>query len=255
MQPIILITVYRRYHELIKNIEQVITCGKEFTVKPLIFVIWVNPELGRIWIFKKLLSEHKIDHVISRVTDNTHNISYEESRNIRKGLEFARDHYKNAFFIVQTADISPNQKTYAYIQQEIDNGMKAVLFHLDNHIVHFDIWHTNFFATADEKYWPPISQEGEADILESQWGKHLKHNNLCHFAKSHNYNAKKFIHCHESEGLPPVDFIPLKKSLSVDMYVKGKIYFWRKVWRLLKLNLIQRPKNILLWLMGRRSKI
>lgn len=233
-QPIILITIYRRYHELLRNIEQILEYSKEFHVKPDIFIVWVNPEIGRSWVFHKLLKEKKIAHVISRLTDNTGNISFEESRNIRHGLEFIDKHYKDYFVVVQTADVAPKAKTYGYIQKQIDEGNDAVVFHLENGVVHFDIWHTNFFAVKNKSYWPPLSPPSDPDILEAQWGKYLVNQKLHNLAKSHNYQGKKFSHKHESEELPDIDFIPLEKDSSVNMYIKGYIPFWTrvaKVWK------------------------
>lgn len=231
MQPIILITVYRRYHELLKNIDVVIERAKEFRVRPKIFVVWVNPEIGRTWIFKQLVKEGKVAHIITRLTDNKGSITYEESRNIRKGLEFIRDHHENYFVVVQTADICPQPKVYGLIQKEIDNGNKAVLFHLENSVIHHNIWHTNFFAVLDEDYWPPLSPAGSPDILEVQWGNYLSAKNLRHYFTSHNYKSKRFVHKHESESLPPISFVPLKKSLSVNMYIKGdkRASIWTKI--------------------------
>lgn len=232
MQPIIVITIYRRYHELQKNIDIILERCKELDKKPYIFVVWVNPEVGRIWFFQELVKSGKVSHVISRLTENKGSISYEESRNIQKALDFINSNYKDYYVIVQTADITVQPGAYGFIQQEIKNGAKAVLFHMENSVIHHDIWHTNFFAvTSDVSLWPPLGSNGDADILERKWGKVLRDQNRSGFAVGHNYNNRRFIHNHESERLPSFPIAPQNKSYSVNIYVRGRYTLRQKLRR------------------------
>lgn len=198
MQPIILITVFRRYFELLSSLDNIESLHGEFNKKPIIVVVWSSPEVKHLWFFQELLAQKRINHLVVRYQTPQDGIgratTYPESLNLRLGLEFIDKEYQgwNYYVIGQAADIIVAPGTYGLINNKIQS-VKAVLFHWHNGISH-RCWHTNFFAVAHKDYWPPISSLDENNTLEVQWAMYLDGNNLSQFYKTHNSRELKFQH-------------------------------------------------------------
>jgi hypothetical protein len=226
-KPIILITVCRRYHELRKNLEAVWEAAREFPCPPEVVVVWACPEVGRLWFFQELLAEGKIQHVVGRPRLSGESLAgpttYPESHNLRRGLEFILDTYKENFFVIgQAADVRPTLSGYRDANQFMQTAGAFVCF-WPNGCVHTDVWHTNFFGVcADEAYWPPVSGSGNADTLERQWGRQLADRHLPDVIKSHNANNRYFSHTHESEGLEEFPFLPQSDANEVSCFITGR---------------------------------
>ncbi len=231
-------TVYRRYLELYNNIKLIHNLKKEFKEEPDIIVVWAQPEVGRLWFFQKMIKDKMITNVVSRLKleneSENHSSTYPESHNIRVGLNYIKSNYDNnkSYVVMQAADIKPNEKmAYQFIDLKMNDGDKAVLFHWQNGCAHHNIWHTNFFAVAlDEKYWPPLSEFGDADVLESKWGKELANKNLPGICESHNSNNKKFLHIHESENNPEIFIYPQNDNVNINLFIKGHLNWFKRIW-------------------------
>ncbi len=224
----ILLTVYRRYHELTRAIEGVWRAWKagEFRQKPEVWVVWAQPEVSRLWFFQGLLARGEVHRVVGRPRlageGPGRPTTYPESHNLRLGLsQLSREGGggPEVYVIGQAGDVLPNPDTYRFLDDRLhgvpmpgepDEGeWKAVVFHLQNPSVHHDIWHTNFFAVPlDERYWPPVCGEDHADVLERQWGALLAQTKPERVFRSSNYNAKRFHHDHLSESLPAFPVVP-----------------------------------------------
>lgn len=224
-------TVCRRYHELRKNLRRLHERTSEFPHRPDVVVVWARPEIGRLWVFQKLMAEGLIQHLVGRpaLPGEVDGVAttHPESHSIRLGLEFVRDHYgADHYAVVQTADIAPRDGQYGFIHGSMQEN-EAVLYFFANGVIHGDIWHTNFFAVSmDERYWPPLAEKGDQDILERKWGLHLARNGLTSIVRWHNNRNKSFVHCHESEGLPPEPFRPQTVGGGVCLYVRGHRPWW-----------------------------
>ncbi len=233
-KPVILITLYRRYVELQHNLQRFQEIKHEFAEPPDVVLVWAQPELGRLWFIEELQAEGKIQHVLGRERepDETSQVatSYPESMNIRKGLEFIRKTYgDNSYCLMQAADIWPREGIYGMVDSHMQKeDMNAVIFHWQNGIIHSGIWHTNFFAVSmDDRYWPPLSKPGHADVLERHWGSELAKKALPGIFQTHNYQCKKFLHTHETETSEPWPIFPRTDGQCICVYVRG----W-KPWRL-----------------------
>ena len=227
-KPIILMTVFRRYHELIKNLNRIHELKDEFSVFPEIVVVWARPELGMIYLFDELIKQGKVNKVFGRLPEVGEEAikatTFAESINIRRGLEFVKENYgvDDYYVIVQTADIYVKDGTYKFIEKHIKNEMKAILFHWENAMVREHIWHTNFLVTSlDEVYWPPISNPAHFDVLERQYGLQIEKTNPPGVVKWHNYNNKRFIHEHLSENLPAYPRVGLLVGNNIQFYMSG----------------------------------
>lgn len=235
-KAVLLLTVCRRYYELVKNIDRT----RELTLKELgyvpdVVVVWARPEVSRLWLMQQLLADGKIQHLVNRTAlPEEHDggpTTYPESCNIRRGLEFVRQHYDTTshYVVMQGADIWPHEGTFTMINNNmVDN--EAVLFHWDNGCIHTDIWHTNFFAVSlDERYWPPLSPPYHADVLERQWGLNLVRQQLSFIHRWHNYNNRRFLHTHESEGLPLFQELPQTERSKLSLLISGCKPWYRRL--------------------------
>lgn len=228
LRPVILVTVFRRYHELSRNLEKTWELSGEFAVPPIVVVVWAAPEPGRMWFFRDLMAKGLVQHVIPRPLlmgdGNAANTTYPESVNLRLGLEFIRKNYEDAYVLMQAADISPNPGCYRFVERFMQDGeTRAMVFHWPNNLVVNGIWHTNFFCVPanDDRYWPPVSTRDHADVLEWQWGKRLTDLQLPGLMQTSNYNQKFFNHAHESESLPVWPIIPQLHVTGVCLSVRG----------------------------------
>jgi hypothetical protein len=238
-KPVIVMTVYRRYHELEKNIDNIYKLSSEFQTKPDIVIVWAQPEVSRLWFFQYLLSSKKISYLITRPRLDCENpgcaTTYPESVSIRLGLDFVRNNYDASFayIILQCADITPREGlAYSFIDKSMNEGASAVLFHWENSCIRHGVWHSNFFAVSfDDQYWPPVSDVNDDDVLERQWGKLLDSRGLSGVVKSHNYQNKKFFHTHESEHLPEYPRFPQADEKSVSLSISGHLPWYARLYR------------------------
>ena len=224
-RPILLVTVCRRYYELEKNLRFSQTLFGEFNQAPEVVVVWARPEIGRLWVFEKLLAEGQISRVMGRpaLPDEVDGCAttFPESRNLRGALEsFRRLYAPDSYYVIgQAADVCPKKGVYSYIDSTMQDGRKAVAFLMPIcHSLH--AWHTNFFAVAsDDAFWPPVSPTNSQDILERQWAVVLdgKEN----VERSNNNNNKHFVHAHESESAKPYPFFAQDKAAVIGLTVRG----------------------------------
>jgi hypothetical protein len=230
MKPILLVTLYRRYHELDRNLAWFWEHANEFRERPEVVLVWAEPELDRLWFIEDLLSRGMIHHVVSRLRlpgeVAGQATSYPESHNLRKGLEFIRRHYhdQEVFVVGHAADVKVKKGLYAEIDSQFhEKGAHALVFHWQNGCCHEGIWHTNCFAVStDRLYWPPLSTPDHQDVLERQWGKYLQEMNPPRVVTSANYNQKNFSHDHLSEDLPEFPRHPRWAGGSVALHLSGR---------------------------------
>ncbi len=224
--PVILITIYRRYYELIENLEHNINLAtKEFGVKPDIVIVWASPELGRYHLLQDLLNRGIISKVILRYNENNcdgiYSTTHPESISIRRGLEYIKQNYKEDlhYTILQTADIKIKPGAYQFIKNSFVDGIEAVVFsNGGTGLTRIGLLYTLFFAVGfNEKYWPPISERDNPDILEWQWTKQLLDMDFKNIVTSHNSRDKKFSHNHTSEFNVTFPILPQTASASVNL--------------------------------------
>lgn len=234
MKPVIFITIYRRYHELLRNIDWVWECSKELKERPDVVVLWNSPQIEKVGLFQKLLADRKITHLITRIGGKD-SITVEESQNIREGLEFIDSFYIDYFVIFQTIDIRAKPGIYGYIEGELYQGKQAVVFHWENRTFsrRGDVFHTNFWALKNKIYWPPVILKESPDVLERYWAVQIRDNNLSNFTVSTNSRDRRFIHNHESDKLPPFTF-SCNMSAGVFMYINGYMSPWKRFIQWLK---------------------
>lgn len=215
-RAVLLVTVYRRYHELRKNLKRTMERALvELGYRPDVVLVWACPEVGREFLMRELQDAGLVTHVVRRHRieglDGVRPTTFSESINIRRGLEFIRDFYPadRHYAVMHAADIFLHESTLKFCDDRINGRTEegrhdAVLFHWENGICHQDIWATYFFAVAlDELYWPPVSPDGEDDVLERQWGRLIERRKPPGIFKWHNAGQRRYVHAHESERLPP----------------------------------------------------
>ncbi len=231
MKPIILITVYRRYREFLKSLENTEQFISDFKEKPEIVVIWASPVIGQLWFFQELIKEGRINHLLFREKHELDGVGPTtplEALNLNKGLDFIKTNYRDEdiYIIGQASDIMVNEGIYKMLDGLMHNGEQAVLFFWQNGIARENAWHTNFFCVLPKKeYWPPICESWDADTLEVQWGKRLGDKNLP-FYRNHNSRCLKFHEC----NLPPMElaYIPQKSNNSLEFSIMGYKSWFRR---------------------------
>lgn len=244
LKAVLLVTVYRRYHELQKNLRR--TRDKamaELGYMPDVVLVWASPETSRLWLIQELMQEGLVTHLVKRYhlegLDGDRPTTFPESRNLRLGLEFIRDNYQElSYCIMHAADIWLQDGTLKFIDDRINGRVEegehqAVLFHWQNPIVHADIWATYMFGVRldDPAYWPPVSPDNAQDVLERQWGCQLM--GKPGIFRWHNSRDQKFLHRHESEQLPEMDHRSQHLQQNVTMYCKGHLpWYSRIVWNI-----------------------
>jgi hypothetical protein len=199
-KPFILMTVHRRYFELICNIKRYHRLKKEFSVEPEIVIVWADPIKEDDWIFKYLFDGGYIDHLLYRgkLKDEVLNVgfptAYAESINIRLGLNYIKSIYHNSYCLMQCHDIFVRQEAYGELDHHLQSGYQGVLFDWPNQ---FGCYSTNFFVLRmdDEKYWPPVSSTVTFDFLERQWWMSLRDLDKTKF-KIYNDSNRLFVHSH-----------------------------------------------------------
>lgn len=242
-KAVLLITVYRRYHELQKNLERTRERAlEELGYMPDVVLVWACPEVGRLWLMQSLQKDGLLTHLLNRPAipglDGDKPTTWPESHNLRLGLTFIRDHYaeNEHYVIMHAADIWLQGGTLSFIDDRINGRVEegphnAVLFHWDNPIIPRDIWSTYMFGVClDPQYWPPVSPANEQDVLERQWGVLLSKRQLPGLFRWHNARERKFLHRHESEQLPPFPVKPQTITDAMQMQCVGYRSIFGRVW-------------------------
>jgi hypothetical protein len=254
MRALILLTVYRRYHELSLALARLEEAKKEeFRELPIVWIVWAQPELARLWYFRDLLQTGKINRLLTREKlpqeGERGGTTYPESHNLQLGLQEARQWLTSEFssflsyhyVVVQAADILPKPGAYRYIDDRLhgvpipnltdDQPWKAVVFHWENACCGQAIWHTNFFAVPlEEDYWPPLSTSDNQETLERQWGLKLQEKKPYRVFETHNSSQRLFFHQHLSEQLPVWPLIPLVGSQNLSLYLSGTMPWYRRLY-------------------------
>lgn len=239
MQPVIFLTIYRRYHEFVDTIANIKKLESEFSQKPIIIVIWADPEDDRRWLFQEYLDAGLIDILLIRDSTDVDGINRPTTKPELLNMQLALDYLKTWFdrekmYIIGGAcDVIVRPGIYKWIDEEIKN-YPAILFHWQNKIAIQYCWSTNFFVTRDLDIFPCVLQGYEHDTLESGWGKWLNETNK-YFLKSHNSRELKFNHMHTSENLPEferrgvskLDVVSNKKSLWDNT---KELFQWLRLW-------------------------
>lgn len=173
MKPYILMTVHRRYFELIANLKRYKLLKHEFAKPPELVLVWADPIKCDEWLFDFLVDKGYVDHLLYRpflVKDQYINTTYPESININMGLKFIKNksHNQSSYCLMQAHDIFIYERTYAEIDAHMQSWAKGVLFDW----VYAPCYSTNMFAIRigeDEALWPPISSPLIYDGLEMLW--------------------------------------------------------------------------------------
>lgn len=239
-KAVLLVTVYRRYHELQKNLERTKERAlDELGYMPDVVLVWAAPEVSRLWLMQELMAKGLITHLVKRYQidglDGDRPTTFSESRNIRLGLDFILQQYgPSSYCVMHAADIWLQGGTLKFIDDRINGRVEegehqAVLFHWANPIIHSDIWATYMFGVRldDKSYWPPVSPDNEQDVLERQWGRKLM--GKPGVFRWHNARDQKFLHRHESEDLP--DF-PRKSQFgesSLPCSCRGHLPWYKRI--------------------------
>lgn len=227
MKPIILITLYRRYHEFCNSIENIERYKKFFKVKPDIYVIWSSPEHGKFWLFEDLIKKDIIQKLITRKGFPNENgklpTSFFESHNIRLGLETVFRDHPDSYCIVQAADVKITEYGFNVIENEMLSGASAVTFIWNNRYTS-DAWATNCFAVSSaRKFWPPFVEYDTIDTLERYWYKEFaKNSKKDYITVLGNQSNFIFTHEHKSEKLPKFLDKFINEKESIGLFIKGQ---------------------------------
>lgn len=252
MRPVaVVVTVHRRYHELVAALTRLAELRSEFPSPPKVYVVWADPEPGRLFLFRRLESAGLMASLLTRPRlpgdGEGRATSVLESVNIRLGLErVLADLGPEALAVVQASDVLPKAKmAYAHLlgPEGLGGGAKAALLWWPGAGDLARAWHTSLFAvTMDTTYWPPLLRVGEADTLEWAWGKAL--DGKPHLATDHNSGHRRFTDFHLSEGLPPFDRFPEPASGGCSLFIRPPFTFREKL-RLWAGCIFQRLKGVL----------
>lgn len=242
-RAVLLVTVYRRYHELRKNLERTrLKALAELGYMPDVVLVWASPEVGRLWFIQELQRDGLITHLLKRPgvdgLDGIRPTTFSESINLRLGLNFIKQHYDNAthYVIMHAADIFLQDCTLTFVDDRINGRIEegphnAVVFFWQNGVTNSDTWATYFFAVClDPAYWPPVSSDGDQDVLERQWGLLLQRTQPPAVFKWHNAHERRYLHRHESESLPSIEFKPQNEQRCLPMACSGYKSWLARLW-------------------------
>lgn len=173
--PFLLMTVHRRYFELIANLKRYHLLKNEFQETPTVVLVWADPIKCDEWIFNFLVDKGYVDNLLYRpflVKDQYINTTYPESMNINIGLKFIKNlslsRGNPAYCFMQAHDIFVYENTYAELDAHMQSWAKGVLFDW----VHSPCYSTNIFAIRmdeSEALWPPVASPLIYDGLELLW--------------------------------------------------------------------------------------
>ena len=171
-QPVIIITVYRRFFELINNIKLINKIKNKLSVKPIIVIIWAQPLDEHRYIFTFLKEKNYVDLVIPRPLLHNEGIqgatTYPESFNIRQGLEFVKTNFPSSYCVVTAADAFIDPDMFLYIDRLMQDGCPIIGSHWSDS-VQGSIKTSFFVVNMDELLWPPLSRIDSKSTLETQW--------------------------------------------------------------------------------------
>lgn len=200
-QPIIVITLYRRYFEFINSVDRIQEIKGELGVDPIIIVVWAVPEIPQFGLMERLLEEGKVHYVLERPLSEFDGwgrpTTPAELLNFKVAVSFIERHFSNYYIILQGADILVKDGIYYWISKEIEN-YPAILFFWNSGLEIQYAWHTNFFVVKDLRYWPKLEDKYCTDTLETMWAKRLRDEQLNDFLHSHNSRHLKFQEVHSS---------------------------------------------------------
>lgn len=220
LKPVILITLYRRYFTFLQALKNIQKYKNEFKIEPDVIVVYAQPEKH----MKFLVEQPIVNKVIYRPKlvheGEKGGTTYPESHNIRIGLEYIRDNYKNCYAVVQAGDILVKESCYAHIDHIINHNSKdAAVCHWPNSIVPVGCYHTNIFAvTMDEKHWPPVCSFDEYDVLEWAWGKKLGNYLDRQQYNFLTFNNQLFDHVHTDGPYPKQEI----NNININCYGYGR---------------------------------
>lgn len=238
MKPIILLTIHRRYHELVSTLDNIKNLSSEFSEKPEIVIVWADPEPSRFWFFQEYLKSGIINVLIMRNKSefDRQTGEYQQTNSVVTtppeilNMKVAREYFQGRFdrekeyLIGGACDITVNPGIYRNIDKDIVN-YDAILFYWQNSIAMTDCWNTNFFVTRNLDIWPSNCEGYEFDTLEAKWGKWLAAQNFT-FLKSHNSRELKFVHEHKSEHLEEF----ARKQMGGVFNIQGTLVGYKSIW-------------------------
>lgn len=229
-KPIILITLHRRYHELIDNVQHIYRCRIFFKHNPIIYVLWADPEISKKWILDDLKKRKLINKIIYRKTiDKTGSTSFYESINFRKAFPIIfQENGNNSFIIVHATDTKVSPVAYKIFEKQINDGFIASVFKWNNDYVY--AWKTAVFAiTNNEECWPPLLTNNHGDVLESAWPKSLTHE-IKNKIKINKYADNILFESKNStEYLPDFDDKQQYYNDTTCLYINGYIPLYKRI--------------------------
>lgn len=195
-QPVLILTVYNRYFELVANLKRIHrNLMGEFPQKPVIVVIWANPDEDRRWVFEVLQRNKYIDFLIDRprLEGEGGATTYPESYNLSLGLSFARNNFPNSYVIFQACDSFFRPGVYNFISAKLLEGKPVVATAAG---FQGNLLCTGGFGILPEllEYWPPLVNSDSAEILEFDWKKKIGNRKVTYFHDG-------YFHCHDFETL------------------------------------------------------
>lgn len=235
-KPVIIVIVYRRYQELLRNLQIIRERARlEFDVEPPIVLVWSEPKLAHWHILEKLDAL-----VLSREAEpgeKGQSISYHCARDIYCGLSFVKENFGDDYYaVVHCCDCAPRDFILSRIHDEMQYR-DAFIVRLPNTVTSRDVWHTNFFAVSmNESYWPPVIGRNHPDILERCWGNSLKSAGATNYSFDGNANFRTFTHLHENENFNSYELQRVIQRSSLLCFTKGTAS-----WRKFLLNMIPTP--------------
>jgi hypothetical protein len=206
LQPVMIVTIYRRYWELVKLLRLLELYKNEFLIPPKLVVVYAQPEEHRLKWFRRLKKMKRIYHTILReglVGENDVGTTYAESHNIDLARKYIEEEFKEIphYILMNTPDIWTYSGTYKYVDEKMQNGEHYVFF---NYAQNYKCISTYFFALKSGfSPWPPVVHKATGQILEQQWGELFNNDPKIpkEFWDSIVQKSNKFFaHMHEREG-------------------------------------------------------
>lgn len=229
-RPIILITLHRRYHELIDNVQHIYRCRIFFKHSPIIYILWADPEISKKWILDDLKKRKLIHDIIYRETlDKVGNTSFYESINFRKALPIIfQEHGDSCFVIVHATDTRVSPVAYKIFEKQINDGFLASVFKWNND--YLEAWKTAVFAITNNKHsWPPVLSNNHGDVLESAWPKSLSYD-IKNKIKVNKYSDNiLFESKNTTEYLPEFEDKPQYCNDTTYLYINGYIPWYKRI--------------------------
>lgn len=229
-KPIILITLHRRYHELIDNVQHIYRCRIFFKHAPVIYILWADPEISKKWILDDLEKRKLIHKVIYRKSlDKVGTTSFYESVNFRKAFPIIFDDQgSDCFIIVHATDTRVSPVAYKIFEKQINDGYLASVFKWNDS--QLDAWKTAVFAiTNNKECWPPLLSNLHGDVLEAAWPKYMD-NNIKNKIKVNKYADNILFESKNStEYLPEFQDKPQYYNDATYLYINGYMPWYKRI--------------------------